>query len=753
MLTRTPEGRVLIAANRLPVCARLHDDTIDLVPASGGLATGLRPWHLRTGARWFGWPGDGGETTAAQRMALDERLSLEGMVPVHLSSEQVAGYYHGFANRVIWPLFHYSIDRVPADPAGWAAYEEVNAAFATAIAREYRPGDAIWVHDYHLLLLPALLRQRLPHARIGLFLHIPFPSSEVFRVLPWRREILNGMLGADLIGFHTFGYMRHFMTSLLHVDGVEPDVDRVRVGGHEAKVGAFPMGIDAARFDALVSDPEVRARVDAIRRDAAGRRIVLGVDRLDYTKGIPLRLEALAHLLERDPSLRDGMRYVQVAVPSRGDVDSYQRFRRQVEETVGRINGTFGTLHSLPIHYVHQSVSTPELVALYCAADVMLVTPLRDGMNLIAKEFAASRADEDGVLILSEFAGAAAELHGAVIVNPYDTRALADSIQRSLSMSVEERRARMRALRRRVFACDVHAWADGFVTELRARRASDAPPWTRSSHRPLAAVVADLRRAPRLRLLLDYDGTLVPLARSPELAVPDPSLLSLLEGLSSSPDIQVDVVSGRPRESLERLLGHLPIALWAEHGFWRRAMPDDPWQPAAPIERDWMVRVRPILDQFVASTPGAHVEEKTTALAWHYRAAPREFGARQAHELRLLLGDLLSNQPLEVLEGKKVIEVRLRGVHKGTVVQRIQGSDPGGALLVAIGDDRTDDDLFRALPPDGISIAVGRASTVARVCIDDHHAVRRLLQWLLDDRRESGLPRSAREQLQTAVSA
>ncbi|HEY7058484.1 MAG TPA: bifunctional alpha,alpha-trehalose-phosphate synthase (UDP-forming)/trehalose-phosphatase, partial [Vicinamibacterales bacterium] len=627
-----------------------------------------------------------------------------------------------------------SIDRIPIDAAGWTEYQEVNEAFANQIACEYRPGDTIWVHDYHLMLLPALLRERLPGARIGFFLHVPFPSSEVFRVLPWRREVLNGLLGADLIGFHTFGYMRQFVTALLHILGLEPDIDRVRVGERDVKIGVFPMGVDAPRFATLAADPQVRARVDAIRREAGGRRIVLGVDRLDYTKGIPRRFEAIARLLGRLPDLRDGLRYIQVAVPSRSQVDSYRRFRQHVEKCVGRANGTYGTLGSLPIHYMHQSVSPHDLVALYCAADVMLVTPLRDGMNLVGKEFAASRVDEDGVLVLSEFAGSASELQGAVTVNPYDVQAMTDSIQRALSMPAEERRARMRALRRRVCDNDVSAWADGFVRQLHAARPADPPLVCRPPGPSLRAVLADARRTADLRLLLDYDGTLVPLARSPELAVADEQLLILLEQLASSPGIHVDIVSGRPRETLESWFGHLPIALWAEHGFWRRQKGSVRWEPAGPLAAEWMTRVRSILDQFAWSTPGAHVEVKTASMAWHYREAARDFGVRQAHELRLLLGDLLSNQPVEVLEGKKVIEVRMRGVNKGLVAERIHAEAGSAAVLVAVGDDRTDEDLFRALPPGGVSIAVGQSPTTARFRLTDHRTVRRLLLSLIDDR-------------------
>jgi trehalose 6-phosphate synthase/phosphatase len=412
--------RLLIVSNRLPVVAGVAGGEVQLSAAGGGLATGLRPYHESTGGLWIGWPGDVSRMTLRQRQELERQLRQRAIIAVPLSRHHVERYYNGFANRVLWPLFHYLTDRVSVDPAGWDAYQQANEAFAEAVAREYRHGDTIWVHDYQLMLVPGLLRARLPAARIGFFLHTPFPAAEVYRILPWRRQILAGLLGADLVGFHTFSYLRHFLGSLFEMPNVEPDIDRVRVDGREVHLGVFPMGVDAERFAALASSAEVDTLVHEIQRDSAGRRIVLGIDRLDYTKGIRRRLEAVERLLTRVPERRDQVRFIQVAVPSRDELDAYRRFKRHVEEDVGRINGLCGTPSSNPVTYLHRSVSQAELVALYRAADVMLVTPLRDGMNLVAKEFVASRVDEGGVLILSEFAGAAAELDGAVMVNPYD---------------------------------------------------------------------------------------------------------------------------------------------------------------------------------------------------------------------------------------------------------------------------------------------------------------------------------------------
>ena len=721
-----PTSRLLIVSNRLPIVARIDDGDVRLGVSSGGLATGLRSWHQRSGGLWIGWPGDVSRFSREQRSELTERLADHRVVPVELSRDEVERFYEGFSNRVIWPLFHYLVDRVPVDASGWDAYRVVNEKFARAVVDVYKPGDRIWVHDYQLMLVPGLLRTLLPGARIGFFLHIPFPSSEVFRVLPWRRQILQGLLGADLLGFHTFAYQRHFVASLLHVEGTEADIDSIRVGNRVVRLGVFPMSVDVKGFERLARSPTVTADAAAIRADAGGRRILLGVDRLDYTKGIPRRLLAVERLLTREPSLRDEIRYVQVAVPSRGMVDSYQTFRRQVEEAVGGINGSCATLRSMPIHYMHRSVSRRELSALYCAADVMVVTPLRDGMNLVAKEFVASRVDGDGVLVLSEFAGAAAELGEAILVNPYDVDAVADAMQQALAMTDEERRTRMRGMRRRVAGYDVHRWARQFMEQLEAP--APAPATGLVSSAP--GVLSDRLPPGPLVLLLDYDGTLVPIAPVPELAAPDAELHVLLDELARQPEIDLHLVSGRPRPVIDEWFGRLPVALWAEHGFWHRPAAGGEWQAAGAVPEEAIGKLLPILERFTAHTPGALVEQKTAALAWHYRLADPEFGTRQAHELRMLLGDALSNQPLDVVEGKKVIEIRMRGISKAVVAHRILPAVPDPRRIVAIGDDRTDEDLFAALPDTSLTIVVGNGPTRATHRLVDFRAVRQFLRSL-----------------------
>lgn len=729
---QTRTNRLVVVSNRLPVTIRRVGEDVRLIPSSGGLATGLRGWHQEAEGVWVGWPGEVHRLTPSQRSALDERFSQERLAPVYLSTEEIRRYYDGFSNGVLWPIFHYLLDRIPLDSSDWDAYRQVNEKFADAVAGASRPDDMIWVHDYQLMLVPGMLRDRLPQARIGFFLHTPFPSSEVFRLLPWRQEILRGLLGADLVGFHTRAYVRHFANSLVQIEGLEADVDRVPVDDREVHLGAFPMGIDVAAFETLAKDRRVAEEVATIRRQAAGRRILLGVDRLDYTKGIPRRLLALGALFEKQPALADQVRFVQVAVPTREKVESYKAFRQEVEQLVGRLNGTYGTVDSVPVHYLHRSITRRQLVALYQAADVMLVTPLRDGLNLVAKEFVACRIDEDGALVLSELAGAATELGEAIVVNPYDINGLAGAITYALSMSAGERRTRMRALRRHVRSHDVHRWARTFVERL-ARA-----PWRERQtsaidlvHDEASAVISALRRASSLTIFLDYDGSLVPIVAAPELAVPDAALLSLLRQLSERPSTDVHVVSGRSRDTLDEWLGEVPISLWAEHGLWRRLGPAGEWQMTVPVQVDALAHVRATLEQFGADTPGSRLEEKSGSLAWHYRLSDPDFGGRQARVLRTRLEEQLVDLPFELIEGKKVLEIRPRGVSKALAVRQVLANGGRDSAILAVGDDHTDDDMFAALPGSAVTVAVGLRPRRAKWRVSEPAAVRRVLEELV----------------------
>jgi trehalose 6-phosphate synthase/phosphatase len=459
--------RLLLVSNRLPVTVRAEHGEAQVTRSAGGLAAGLRGPHERSNGLWIGWPGDVSRFSSAQRQSIESELARQRTVPVHLSVAEIHRYYDGFSNGVLWPLFHYLIEKVNLDARGdWDAYREVNERFAASVAARYRPGDRIWIHDYQLMLVPELLRKRLPGAKIGFFLHTPFPSADVFRILPWRDRLLRGLLGADVIGFHTESYRRHFIDAAARISGADVSAQGVVHEGRDVQVGVYPIGVDVEEFERLAADSHVQEDVRAIRQETRGRKIILGIDRLDYTKGIARRLLAIERFFEREPHLRGEVRFIQLAVPTREKVDAYADFRRRVNELVGRINGQFGTIDALPIHFLHRSMSAEQVAALYAAADVMLVTPLRDGMNLVAKEYVASRIESSGTLVLSEFAGAADELKEALHVNPYDIDSMVNALVRSITMPAAEQRSRMDALRCRVAAQDVHRWAESFLDDL-----------------------------------------------------------------------------------------------------------------------------------------------------------------------------------------------------------------------------------------------------------------------------------------------
>lgn len=727
--------RLLIVSNRLPITVKQDRGELAITRSSGGLATGLRGLHEQSDSLWIGWPGEIGRFDASQRARIENKLGELRSVPIYLTQAEIARFYEGFSNGVLWPLFHYSTDRLQEDAGhNWKVYESVNQRFAEVVADHYRPGDLVWVHDYQLALVPRLLRRLVPGALIGFFLHIPFPSSEVFRILPWRAQILEGMLGANLVGFHTYSYMTHFTRALLHVLRLEVQDGRLQYGQTEVRLGVFPMGIDAAEFGRLAEDEGVAAEVASIRERSNGRKLLVGVDRLDYTKGLARRMLAIERLFEFEPSLRRKVRFIQIVVPSRTKVGHYEQYRRELDEIVGRINAAFATVNSVPIHYLYRSIDQPQLAALYRAADVMLVTPLRDGMNLVAKEFIASRTDEDGVLVLSEFAGAAAELAEALHVNPYDLDRVAQVINTALTMPLEERRARIRALRHRVRTNDSYSWANTFIEELRASREElFKPVQTVTPRAEMESLALRLRSAPRLLLLLDYDGTLVPFASTPDLAAPDPKVKRLLGALAERRGTRVELLSGRTRETLQRWLGALPIGLHAEHGFWSRTSPASSWEALNEKPSEWKPKVIKTLERFVSATPGSLLEEKSAGFAWHYRMADPDFGASHASKLVLRLEKELEGLPVEILSGDKVVEIRTRGVNKGLVASRIIAAEPEAVEVLAMGDDQTDEELFSALPEGGVAVHVGPRPSRAPYRLADTEAARSFLMSFLDD--------------------
>jgi trehalose 6-phosphate synthase/phosphatase len=639
------------------------------------------------------------------------------MVAVEIPTETALHFYEGYANQTLWPLFHHFPSRLTFDPDGWSAYKEANELFRDAVVAQYREGDRIWVHDYQLMLLPSLLREALPGAAIGFFLHVPFPSSEVFRVLPERAELLDGLLGADLVAFHTYSYLQHFRHSLLRVHGRESRLDEVDLGGRIVKLDALPIGIATEEFTSLLHRAEGERRVRQLQSRFKGKRLLLAVDRMDYTKGIPERLRSYRRLLEQKPELRGKIVLLQIAVPSREHISSNESLRRIVNELVGEINGQFATADWTPVEYIRRAISRAELVALYSIADVAWVSPLRDGMNLVSKEYVACQEKGDGVLILSEFAGAAEEMGEAVIVNPNDEERTGAIVAGALTMPIEERRRRMTALRERVQRNDAFAWSEKFVMALtkaagtRGLSLSEQPPRV-----DVAAALTAYRSSRRRLFLLDYDGTLAPYFNRPEDAAPSSELMSVLESLASRSSNSVMIISGRRREDLMRWFGGVD-ALWlaAEHGaLWRRPGSLQ-WEPQRPdYSPVWMETVRPVLQHFVDRTQGSFIEEKEVSLVWHYRMSEGRFSEWLAQELAAMLDDMLADTELRAVRGHKTVEVRPGWQHKGATAQRFVALCGPADFQFAVGDDRTDEDTFQALNASAWTVRAGPGRSRAR---------------------------------------
>jgi trehalose 6-phosphate synthase len=460
---------VVAVANRLPV-HQGDDGGWELSP--GGLVTALRPVMATHRGAWVGW--DGGTRGIPQELP-DSSIQL---LPIGLSAAQVRGYYHGFANATLWPLLHNAIEKPRLERAWWFAYRDVNAIFAERVlaALDEQPDAIAWVHDYHVMLVPQLIRSRRPDQSIGFFLHVPWPSADIFARLPWREQILTGLLGADVVSFHTDEYRGNFLRACARVlgdAGIEVRGSSVVMpDGRVVTTSAAPISIDAAEFARHAADPDAGKEIAALAEQFSGRNVLLGVDRLDYTKGIVERLLAVEQLLERNTKLRTSLVFLQVAVPSRDDVREYRQLRSAVEQHIGRINGRFTEPgNDAPVHYLYRSLSQQQLTAYYAIADTLLVTPLIDGMNLVCKEYVIVQQalGGSGALVLSEFTGAADELSEAVLCNPFDVEGLSYRIEKALRLATSDRRTALAAMAKHVQTNDVHRWVSGQLTEIADR--------------------------------------------------------------------------------------------------------------------------------------------------------------------------------------------------------------------------------------------------------------------------------------------
>ncbi|MGM0652594.1 MAG: bifunctional alpha,alpha-trehalose-phosphate synthase (UDP-forming)/trehalose-phosphatase [Bacillota bacterium] len=724
--------RVLIASNRLPVSVSRKQGQLEITPSVGGLATGLSSFHRSNDGLWVGWPGMN-PGNKQKKMELEEILQNEyNCFPVYLSATDLKKYYRGFSNRTLWPLFHYFSTYATFDPTEWAAYKKVNQMFCNRLLEVTRPGDIIWVHDYHLLLLPGLLRKEIPDATIGFFLHIPFPSMEIFRCLPWREEILEGMLGADLVGFHSYDYTRHFLNSALRFLGKEQAYGQLIVGDRTVNVDTFPMGIDTNKFSSTASSPAVVKEKGALGKRLKTKKVILSVDRLDFTKGIPERLKAFELFLDKHPQWHGKITYVMLCVPSRTKVREYQLLKSEIDELVGKINGRFNAPGWLPILYMYRSIPFEKLVSLYSAADLALVTPLRDGMNLVAKEYVASQINNPkGALVLSETTGAAAELGEAITVNPNDINLMADAIAEGLAMSDEDKKVRIESMGVRLKKYDIFKWTEDFLNQLcqtKKRQEHNRQLFMAAEDR--AEIQSDYNNAKQRLFLLDYDGTLVSLAGKLELARPYYEIYDLFSLLLKSQKNTVVVTSGRDKDTLSEWFGDSGVGMVAEHGAWIREAGEQEWQLTnKKVTVEWKENIYPILEMFSIRTPGSFIEEKSYTLAWHYRKVESELGNLRSKQLVDSLHEMIAGTDLQVLWESKVVEIKPSSINKsGAVLHWLKHN---WDFILAMGDDWTDEDIFSVLPDWAWTFKVGFAPfSRARFLLNSPNKARKLLQRL-----------------------
>jgi trehalose 6-phosphate synthase/phosphatase len=730
-------AKTIIISNRLPVQLQINNGSITAIPSVGGLATGMKSVHSGSESLWIGWSGLTDEDTPPElEEDIDKALKENGCAKVKLNAQEVDGFYFGFSNRTIWPLFHYFLKYSEFELDFWNTYKAVNQKFADAIIEQSDEDDTIWVHDYQLMLVPQMVREKRPNTSIGFFLHIPFPSYEIFRTLPWREEILEGLLGSDLIGFHTYDYERHFLSSVRRLLGMEVSFNEIFMDNRVIKVDSFPMGIDYKKFrDAALVQGErkkdnrsdLQKRLDDHKASAPDTKLILSIDRLDYSKGIAKRINAFEYFLNKYPEYKEKVRLIILAVPSRSNVPQYQLLKKEIDELVGRINGELSTVNWTPIWYFYRSLPFENLIDLYTSSDIAWLTPLRDGMNLVAKEYIATRTDKSGVLILSEMAGSAYEMNEALLINPNNFEQQADTLRQAITMPLEEQQSRNTFLQKRLERYNVEVWANEFMSALNQKKTlGHAYISQKITNDCLNTISKEYADSSKRLLFLDYDGTLAGFHKDPQKALPDEELYDLLDQLHEQDNTTLFLISGRDKQTFGRWFLPKKYNMIVEHGVWI-SKDGEEFKLLENVKSEWMEKIKPVLESFVDRTPGSFIEEKNYSMAWHYRNTDPDFGEKRATELNTVLTSLIGNDDISVLNGNKVMEVKSSNVNKGRAAVRMLGEDDYD-FVFAIGDDWTDEFMFQELPSSAITVKVGLKKTQAKYHVESTKRVRELLK-------------------------
>jgi trehalose 6-phosphate synthase/phosphatase len=727
------EKRLIIVAYRTPFKVTFKDNGDRVVQQnSGGLVSAILALAQKAGIfsgnqkiHWFGY------STPEILQEGETQVENENFIvhPVLIEDVLNDAYYEGFCNSTIWPISHYYPYLTSFHENDFDAYVKANKIFADKINAFIQPGDIVWVQDYQLMLLPGMIRAENPEATIGYFHHIPFATFEIFRLLPkqWQTDLLKGLIGADLIGFHTNDYSQYFLRSVQRVLGYDTTARDISIPNRIVRVDTFPISIDYKKFQELYSDPVVIEKRKEFLTDLHAEKIIFSVDRLDYSKGLIHRLNGFEYFLDQHPEWHTRVVLTMIVVPSRETILKYAEMKHELEEAVGRINGKYGTLGWRPVVYLYRSLSLEELGALYTLADVALITPIRDGMNLVAKEFVATRTDKKGVLILSEMAGASLELNGAILINPTDKKTLAAAIIQALTTDEQEQAQRMQLMQDRIRVYDIFKWTEDYMEQLNIIKKKQLEFEEKIINQDVLKSFKQIFDESSRRLfLLDYDGTLSPIVSDPSSSKPSVGIIELLKKLSSDFNVNVAIISGRDRDFLNKVFDKNTI-LSAEHGAFLR-LPGQEWELQYEYHDAWKDTVLPIFQKYTDRCAGSFIENKATSLAWHYRNAEKGYAHIRSREFIEELKNITSLQRgITVIDGDKVVEMKPADADKGIVVRKICDLYQPDFIL-SIGDDQTDEDMFSTLPDNALTIKVGIKKSYAKFTIKTQQEVMDILK-------------------------
>lgn len=712
-----------IISNRLPVTVTRDESGFNLVPSTGGLATALESVYRQQECYWIGWPGIIAENTEEEN-SIRQLLEPLNCIPVFLNQPEYDAYYNGFSNTILWPLFHYHPGHCLFAPSYWEGYQEVNSRFAEAAAAHIAPRDFVWIHDYQLMLVPYYLQ----HEYTSYFHHIHFPAPEVFGIIPWRAELLNGLLKCGHLVFQTSKDAGNFKRACEQYVVCNGNV--FEKAFPDSKVSHHPISIDAHAFSEMADSPPVQEKGNRLRTNYKGQKIILSVDRLDYSKGILERLSAFRELLSTHKEYHGNIVLVMIIVPSRTDVLSYRQHKQQVDELVGSINAAFADPLWRPVHYYYHSMDRETLCAYYSVADICLVTSLRDGLNLVAKEYIACRNNDDGVLVLSEMAGASEELRYALKIHPYDRNQVASALHYALNMEQDEVRARMCSLRKKVFSYTVYDWLNTLFRELYCIYGNLEYTFEQDFHSGiLNQLMLHFKNARERFILLDYDGCLRDFEIHAARAVPTAEILELLQRLQSLPQTHVYLVSGRSMEDMEKWFGNLEIHLIAEHGAWYKSgTGQKEWIPLLDTPQYCMEVLLELLRSYGNRIPGSFIEEKKVGYCLHFRGCRPQDVTPYLDELvnTFIAYVERTGAPFRFTVSPTQFEVLPDNCDKGSGIRKCI-SFPQNAFIMAAGDDDTDEDMFAVLPKAAFTFKIGRKETRARIRIPE---INRFLHFL-----------------------